>query len=84
MIHIKPSFVYKFNISVTDLTVTNISEGKFQNYGNITYDRLDVLDPWGVSGYQIQTKDTSPVIARTKIVKMLKDMGFKLALNIRC
>lgn len=71
------SKVYKFIIKVTDITVKSISEGKLMNYVDDTSDRLGILDPYGNSGYQLEVKSTSVLLARQEVIKTLKAMGFK-------
>jgi hypothetical protein len=66
-------------MKVTDLTIKTLSEGKLMNYIDDSSSRLDLLDPFGTTGYQIEVKAKSAPEARLQVLKMLKSMGFKIA-----
>lgn len=70
--------IYKFTMKVTDLTIKAVSDGKLMTYPDDYIPRLDILDPYGNSGYQIEVSAPSVLEARSKVIKTLKDMGFRV------
>jgi len=70
--------IYKFTMKVSDLTIKSVSDGKLMTYSDDYTPRLDTLDPYGNSGYQIEVSAASAPEAKNKVIKTLKDMGFRV------
>lgn len=71
--------LYKVVIKVKDLSILSVSEGKhIPTQDNIVpdYVRLDILEEFGVSGYQMFVKSTDGRQAAIIVRRRLKEMGF--------